>query len=221
MNKQRFAIFLSLVLALAGCTPKESVQLSENATYVEIVDAAVKMNDVGICSRFSNIKPVTLAAENITLAENVDLGCMYESGCISSVAYSARDTGLCNRIRKCNYPEDARASCVSDIEVEKVQDVALKGDYKNCLYLNGDVSMLQGDIERKELCLHYVAVNQTNPDICEMIEKSDNLRDTCFFSVTDLKNPEDAAICLKIKSEDMKSACLQLYEQDSAGKIVE
>ncbi len=172
-----FGVFL-----ISGCssdTPRITDTeggINENSTTEEInkvIETAVQSGNPDVCSKIPNKMPT----------------CLFTSACFANVAENNRDARICNKIEPCedatlgDLTEFARDSCKSDVELAKIRDIASPGSYQNCLKLKGTFERYGDKIERKELCLVQVAVNQSNSEICKMISNGE-LKDTCLTYTT-------------------------------------
>ncbi len=172
-----FVVFAAIIIG--GCSnvgedaALAEALINESSTTQEIqqfIESAVERGDAGMCLKIPNKMPI----------------CMFRLSCIAQVAEHKMDLGTCNKITPCKDAGEydlsgfASDNCKSDVELAKVSDIALQGDYRNCLNLKGAFARHGNEVERKELCLMQVGINQSNPEICKLIS-DDDFKKTCLF----------------------------------------
>lgn len=169
-----FAVFVA-----SGCSSNTQqdaaagAPISENSTTEEVqqfIDSAVAAGDVGMCLKIPNKMPT----------------CLWTSSCLAQVAEHNKDKKICSKITPCedagefDVSDFAKEQCVSGVELAKVRDVAVQGDYRNCLKLAGTFERSGSELARSDVCLMQVATVKFDTKLCDMIGDAD-LKEQCLF----------------------------------------
>lgn len=163
-GKMLFALVATILVLMAGCKTEPSV--SESISFEDLLSIAVSEKNEKLCAKMAD--------------------CFSKNICIAAVAVGNKDGKICSKITPCevagefDVSEFAKERCKSDVELAKVSDVAIKGNYQNCLKLKGTFERYGSEVDKKDLCLTQIAINKSDKKLCEKVSDSD-LKESCLF----------------------------------------